>query len=126
MGVIVGAGSRGREYSMPQQHNHESQSRPLGHGHDCGGLFGCGEEKGAGVIRADIKEHAFDKRAADRLLHMGEVDQEQFDGFLTARGRARRQLLRASSSMSALAAIGPWFGKLAEAADRSNMSPSAG
>jgi acetamidase/formamidase len=111
---------------MPQQHNHESERRPLGHSHDCGGLFGCGNENGTGVIREDIKEHGFDKRAADRLLHMGEVDQEQFDGFLTARGRARRQLLRASGFMSALAAIGPWFGKLAEAADRSNMGPSAG
>ena len=96
------------------------------HGHDCGGLFGCGDEKGTGVLRDDIKEDAFDKRAADRLLHMDEVNQEQVDGFLTARGRARRQLLRASSFMSALAAVGPWFGKLAQAAGGSDATSAVG
>ena len=80
------------------------------HGHDCGNLFGCGDEKGTGVIREDIKNNAFDKRAQDRLLHMDEMDQERFDGILSARGRLRRQLLRASSFMSVLAAVGPWFG----------------
>ena len=34
----------------------------------------------------------------------------------SARGRARRQLLRASSFMGALAAVGPWFQRLAHAA----------
>ena len=111
---------------MAQPHDQESENRSHGHGHDCGGLFGCGDEKGTGVIREDIKESAFDKRAADRLIHMGEIDQEQFDGFLTARGRARRRLLRASSFMSVLAAIGPSFGRLAQAADRSNMGAAAG
>ncbi|MBV8494202.1 MAG: acetamidase/formamidase family protein, partial [Alphaproteobacteria bacterium] len=36
--------------------------------------------------------------------------------YLTARGRARRNLLRASGFMSALAAVGPSFAKLAQAA----------
>src|SRR6516162_3107724 len=81
--------------------------------HDCGNLFGCGDEKGTGVIREDIKDAAFDKRAADRLTHMDEMDQGRLDGFLTARGRLRRQLLRASSFMAALAAVGPRFAKLA-------------
>ena len=102
---------------MAHQHDHHSEGRASARNHDCGGLFGCGDEKGTGVIREDIKDGAFDTRAADRLLHMDEVDQERFDGFLTARGRARRQLLRASSFMGALAAVGPWFGKLAQAAD---------
>jgi hypothetical protein len=31
------------------------------------------------------KRSAFDKRASDRLLHMDEVDQETFDGYLSAR-----------------------------------------
>ena len=83
--------------------------------HDCGGLFGCGDEKGTGILREDIKDGVFDARAADRLLHIDQLDQERFDGFLTARGRARRQLLRASSFMTALAAVGPWFDKLARA-----------
>jgi len=36
------------------------------------------------VLREDIKDGAFTKRAADRLLHMDEMNQEQIDGFLTA------------------------------------------
>src|SRR5271167_4742659 len=85
--------------------------------HFCGSLFGCGEENGTGVFREDIKDAAFTKRAADRLLHVDEFNQEQLDGFVTARGLSRRSLLRASSFMSLLAATGPWFTKLAHAAD---------
>jgi acetamidase/formamidase len=106
------------------QHDHHSGDQTPGHGHECGGLFGCGDEKGTGVLREDIKDRAFDRRSADRLLHMDEVEQERLDGFLSARGRARRQLLRASSFMSALAAVGPWFGKLAQAAG-SDTAPAA-
>jgi acetamidase/formamidase len=94
------------------------------HAHDCGGLFGCGDEKGTGVIREDIAEGAFNRRQADRLLHMDEIEQERLDGFLNARGRARRQLLRASSFMGALAAVGPWFGGLARAAAGSDPPPA--
>ena len=101
---------------MAHQHDRPGERKTPAHNHDCGGLFGCGDEKGTGVIREDIKEGAFDKRAADRLLHGDEVERELLDGFLSERGRARRQLLRASSFMSALAAVGPWFGKLAQAA----------
>lgn len=126
MGVIIGVRSKERGISVAQQHDHACESRPQGHSHDCGSLFGCGDEKGTGIIREDIKEHAFNKRAADRLLHMREVDQEGLDGFLTARGRARRQLLRASSFMGALAAIGPSFGRLVRAANGSKMGPAVG
>jgi len=94
--------------------------------HDCGNLFGCGDEKGTGVIREDIKDSAFGNRAADRLLHMDEMDQERLDGFLTARGRKRRQLLRASSFMGALAAIGPRFAELAHAAEGGNPTSGGG
>src|ERR1019366_5301618 len=45
-----------------------------------------------------------------------EVDQEKLDAYLTARGRSRRNLLRASSFMGLLAAVEPWFGKLAQVA----------
>ncbi|MGC2201208.1 MAG: acetamidase/formamidase family protein [Stellaceae bacterium] len=110
--------------AVMHQHDHRSEPPTLIRHHDCGGLFGCGDEKGTGVIREDIKDGAFDRRVADRLLHMDEVDQERFDGFLSARGRARRQLLRASSFMGALAAVGPWFGRLAHAA--SEKAPTAG
>src|SRR5258708_4678081 len=105
---------------MAHEHDQQREGKTPAHHHHCGGLFGCGDEKGTGVIREDIKDGAFDKRTADRLLHMGEVEQARLDGFLSARGRARRQLLRASSFMSALAAVGPWLGKLAQAAGASD------
>ena len=102
---------------MTHQHDHEVIDQTPAHHHDCGNLFGCGDEKGTGVIRDDIKDGAFSKRTADRLLHMDEMDQERLDGFLTARGRLRRQLLRASSFMGALAAVGPRFGNFGQAAE---------
>jgi hypothetical protein len=110
---------------MAHRHDHEREGDTTAHSHDCGNLFGCGDEKGTGFVREDIKDAAFDKPAADRLLHRDEVDQERLDGFLTARGRLRRQLLRASSFMGALAAIGPRFIKLAHAAG-GDPSPAGG
>jgi acetamidase/formamidase len=80
-------------------------------------MFGCGDENGTGVLREDIKDAAFAKPSADRLLHRDEVDQETLDAYLTARGRSRRDLMRASGFMGLLAAVEPWFGKLANAAD---------
>jgi len=107
---------------MAHRHDDRPEDLTPAHNHVCGGLFGCGDEKGTGVLREDIKDGAFDGRATDRLLHMDEVAQEPLDGFLSARGRARRQLLRASSFMSALAAIGPSFGRLAHAAGPTNIA----
>lgn len=99
---------------MPDDHNHDHEAQSAAHHHnDCGNLFGCGDEKGTGILRSDIQEAASSPRAMDRLLRMDEMDQEQLDGYLTARGRSRRTLLRASSFMGALAAIGPWFSNLA-------------
>lgn len=102
---------------MPRDLNNNPESQPVHNHHQCGNLFGCGDEKGTGIFREDIKDAAFTKRAADRLLHMDEVNQERLDDYLTTRGRSRRALLRASSFMGALAAVGPWFTKLARAAD---------
>ena len=96
---------------------HDDATQHTHHPHECGSLFGCGDEKGTGVLREDIKDAAFDQRSADRLLHMDEVDQEKLDTYLTARGRSRRNLVRGSSFMGLLAAVEPWFGKLAQAAD---------
>jgi acetamidase/formamidase len=110
---------------MAHDHDRRPESQTQPHLHSCGNLFGCGDEKGTGVFREDIKDSAFTNRAADRLLHMHEIDRPQFDGFLTARGRSRRRLLRASSFMGALAAIGPWFTKLSNAADLSEANASA-
>lgn len=83
--------------------------------HQCGHLFGCGETNGTGVFREDIAEASFTRKAVDRLRHRDEIDQEDLDAYLTLRGRSRRNLLRASSFMGALAAVGPWFTKLASA-----------
>jgi acetamidase/formamidase len=94
---------------------HDERTVPPHNHHACCNLFGCGDEKGTGVLREDIKEAALQKRSADRLLHMDEVDQERLDAYLTARGRARRDLVRASGFMGLLAAIEPWFAKLAQA-----------
>jgi acetamidase/formamidase len=99
--------------AMSEQHpetDHHTESP-----HSCGSLFGCGDEMGTGVIREDIKDGAVNRRSADRLLHMNEIDQATLDGYLSARGRARRNLLRASGFMGVLAAVQPWFGKPAYA-----------
>ena len=101
---------------MLPEHHDETSEAPH-HRHECCNLFGCGDEKGTGVLREDIKEAAFQKRPADRLLHMDEVDQETLDAYLTTRGRSRRSLMRASGFLSLLAAVEPRFGKLARAAD---------
>jgi acetamidase/formamidase len=110
---------------MPHDSDHPQESQPQPHHHYCGNLFGCGEEQGVGVLREDIKDAAFTKRAADRLLHMDEMNLEQLDSYLTARSISRRRLLRASSFMGALAGIGPWFTKLARAANALNGASAA-
>ena len=105
---------------------HDEAIEPLHHHHhECGNLFGCGDEKGTGVLREDIKDAAFQKRSADRLLHGDEVDQERLDAYLTTRGRSRRDLMRASGFMGLLAAVEPWFAKLAEA-QAPATTPAAG
>jgi len=42
------------------------------HHHACANLFGCGDEKGTGIIREDIKDAAFDSRCACSKLQLGE------------------------------------------------------
>jgi acetamidase/formamidase len=99
-----------RDHVHAENDGQEAQTHT--HHHDCGNLFGCGDEKGTGILREDIKDAAWTRRASDRLLHMDEVSQEHLDGYLTARGRSRRRLLRSSTFMGALAAVGPWFTSL--------------
>ena len=103
---------------MPDDLDHsDSSPRQQVHHHFCGNLFGCGEENGTGVLREDIKDAACTSRVADRLLHMDQISQARLDSYLSARGHSRRLMLRASSFMGALATVGPWFSKLAFAAD---------
>jgi acetamidase/formamidase len=106
-------------------HRHEQRTgaeAPCGH--DCGGLFGCGEEQGTAVLREEIREAAAAK-TGDRLFREEALDPERLDGYLTARGRRRRQLLRASSIVGALAAVGPWFDRLAVAAGADQPAPGS-
>jgi hypothetical protein len=108
------------ELEHAHQHAHD-------HHHACANLFGCGDEKGTGIIREDIKDAAFDNRASDRLLHMDHVDQGTFGGYLSARGRWRRKFLQASSFLGVLAAVEPWFTSFAQAQAlrrRRNPAPS--
>src|SRR4029077_9250342 len=102
--------------ALPEQETQPQQQ------HSCGNLFGCGDEKGTGVLREDIKDAALTNKAADLLLRRDEMNQEGLDNYLNARGVSRRRLLRASSFMGALAAIGPWFTKLARGADSADAS----
>ncbi|HEX7285722.1 MAG TPA: acetamidase/formamidase family protein [Candidatus Angelobacter sp.] len=105
---------------MPEHHHeHDHENQAVHHHHDCGNLFGCGDVKGTGVLREDIKDAAVTRRASDRLLHMDEIHQETLDSYLTTRGRSRRNLLRSSTFMGLLATVGPWFSKLAFAAETS-------
>jgi hypothetical protein len=48
------------ELEHAHQHAHD-------HHHACANLFGCGDEKGTGIIRDDINDAAFDSSASDRL-----------------------------------------------------------
>ncbi len=109
---------------MPHNQDPE-ESQPQPHQHSCGSLFGCGDEKGTGVLREDIKDSAFTNRAADHLLHLDEINQTQVDDYLCARGRSRRRLLRASSFMGVLASIGPWFTKLVRATETPEANAAA-
>jgi acetamidase/formamidase len=105
---------------------HQEQAEAVSpHAHDCGGLFGCGEEQGTGIVREEIREAACGAKPGDRLLHRKMLDQERLDGYLTARGRRRRQLLRASGVAGALAAVGPWFDRLAAAAGADDPAPGS-
>jgi acetamidase/formamidase len=97
--------------TMLEHHDDAEEGQPVHHHHNCGNLFGCGEEQGTGIVREDIKDAALSRQRTDRLLHIDELNQENLDTYLSTRGRFRRKLLQASSFMGMLAAVGPWFRK---------------
>lgn len=105
---------------MPHSHGHDAEDSFIGHHHNCGNLFGCGEEQGTGIVREDINDAVFNRQRADRLLHMDELNQESLDTYLSTRGRFRRKLLQASSFMGMLAAVGPWFKKAEQSGDHAS------
>ena len=102
---------------MLEHNDHAEERQPLDHHHNCGDLFGCGEEQGTGIVREDINDAVLNRQRADRLLHMDELSQEKLDTYLSTRGRFRRKLLQASSFMGMLAAVGPWFKKAEQSGD---------
>ena len=113
--------SEQRDHFDEHAHSHSNQA--------CANLFGCGDEKGTGIIREDIKDAIFDRPRADRVLHMDEVDQKNLDGFLSTRGHGRREFLKASSFMGLLATVTPSFGRLARAQQdppTQNRQPNGG
>src|SRR5262249_26124394 len=76
----------GSSQTTPDDREHASGEQPacseIDHRHDCGNLFGCGDELGTGILREDIKDAALTARTSDRLLHMDEISQERLDGYL--------------------------------------------
>ena len=50
---------------MSETHGDGNEHAHHPHHHACANLFGCGDEKGTGIIREDIKDAAFDNRASD-------------------------------------------------------------
>ncbi len=63
------------------EHCHDGNEHESHHS-ACANLFGCGDERGTGIIREDIKDAVFQQRTADTLLHMDKVSQESLDGYL--------------------------------------------
>jgi acetamidase/formamidase len=107
-------------------HPHEHQTEAeTARGHDCGGLFGCGEEQGTGVLPEEIGEAARGAKMGGRLFRQEVLDPDRLELYLTARGRRRRQLLRGSSVIGALAAVGPWFDRLALGAGGDHPVPGS-
>src|ERR1700757_3495045 len=119
--------SAGIPQKEPPMDTESEQNPPIqAERHQCGHLFGCGETNGTGVFREDIAESAFNKKSADRLLHRDEVNQEICANYLSARGRSRRSLLQASGFLGTLAAVGPWFTRLAGANDAGAANTNVG
>ena len=82
------------------------------HHHACSNLFGCGDEKGIGILREDIKGRAFNNRPPI-VYSIWTRSIRQISTAICRREDVGRKFLQASSFMGALAAVGPWFGKLA-------------
>jgi acetamidase/formamidase len=87
-------------------------------------MFGCGAGEQTFRFHDDLADAILDHRRADRLRHLDGLDQPTLDGFLTARGRERRVLLKAGGLLGALAAVGPAFAAVVRAQPRPAAPPS--
>jgi len=108
---------------MAHPHDHEGEGTAPAHNHNCGGLSAAATKKVPDHPRGH-QGGAFDNRAADRLLHMDEVQQERLDGILSDGGRARRQLLQASSFMERSGGGRPRFGSSSGAGGGDTAAPA--
>jgi acetamidase/formamidase len=87
-------------------------------------MFGCGGGDRNFRFHDDLTDAILDRRQRDRLRHLDGLDQGTLDGFLTARGRERRSLLKAGGLLGALAAVGPAFAAVAKAQRRPSAPAS--
>ena len=96
--------------------NEHAHQHPRDHHHACASLFGCGDEKGTGIIREDIKDVAFNVSRLRSPPPHGRGRSGDFRRLsVELAGRWRRKFLQASGFMGALAVVEPWFAKLARA-----------
>jgi len=74
----------------------------------CCSLFGCGESGPSLRAGDELTAHLLDRKARDRLPRTG-ASEEAVDALLTARGRERRAVLRATGLLGAMVTAGPLF-----------------
>ncbi len=76
-----------------------------------GDLHGCSEPDPRWFrVRDEIADRATHGRAGDALTQRDEVDQERLDGFFTARGHTRRDVLRMGSLLPLATVASPLLG----------------
>jgi acetamidase/formamidase len=91
---------------MAHEHEHHDDE---GDGANACALSGCGEVEAVERAADEVAAHAAPPAQRRRLLRLDEVQGETLDGYLTARGRERRSLLRSGGLLAGCAAVGPLF-----------------
>jgi acetamidase/formamidase len=80
-----------------------------------GSLSGCGELALTAHQRDEVVAELYRGRRRDRLEHAEEVKRDTLEQFITARGRERREILRAGGLLGVLSAAGALFSSVARA-----------
>src|SRR5690348_11973618 len=91
---------------MAHEHEHDAHE---GHGASACALSGCGEVEAVERAADEAAAHVAPPAQRRRLLRLDELQGETLDGYLTARGRERRSLLRSGGLLAGCAAVGPLF-----------------
>ena len=99
-----------------------------GHEHRTGrcSLSGCGEIEGTERAGDEVARAAAPESRRRRLFRLDELDGDTLDRVLTARGRERRDLLRAGGLLAGCAAVGPMFASACATPRSSPENASAG